>query len=266
MEDQSQMGLMSPDNLTPSSQSLISPELASAFGITQEAFLPVFDPNYEMRASCSTICPNEQLYYPYDFRVGSVDLSSDKDMDNKEKKRATKKRRLSWTIQLHKRFVQSIEHLGSSKVVPKTILHNMNVEGITRENVASHLQKYRSHLKNKKKEKKSNEGCSKDPSEIKSMGMEQLNVHLCPSHEHGPSQQRLVQNGSVPLMVPPLGPYGYEHMGMPMSMSMPISIPMSMSMPMPMPMLRPMALPPTPTGYYGFELRACSMLRNQPRC
>ena len=31
--------------------------------------------------------------------------------------------------------------------MPKTILKMMNVDGMTRENVASHLQKYRLHLK-----------------------------------------------------------------------------------------------------------------------
>lgn len=31
--------------------------------------------------------------------------------------------------------------------MPKTILQLMNVEGMTRENVASHLQKYRLYLK-----------------------------------------------------------------------------------------------------------------------
>ncbi len=31
--------------------------------------------------------------------------------------------------------------------MPKTILTLMNVEGLTRENVASHLQKYRAYLK-----------------------------------------------------------------------------------------------------------------------
>ena len=31
--------------------------------------------------------------------------------------------------------------------VPKTILQLMNVDGMTRENVASHLQKYRQYLK-----------------------------------------------------------------------------------------------------------------------
>lgn len=33
------------------------------------------------------------------------------------------------------------------RAVPKTILALMNVEGLTRENVASHLQKYRAYLK-----------------------------------------------------------------------------------------------------------------------
>lgn len=37
--------------------------------------------------------------------------------------------------------------LGVKNAVPKTILQLMNVEGLTRENVASHLQKYRILLK-----------------------------------------------------------------------------------------------------------------------
>ena len=36
---------------------------------------------------------------------------------------------------------------GMENAVPKVILRMMNVEGMTRENVASHLQKYRLHLK-----------------------------------------------------------------------------------------------------------------------
>lgn len=36
---------------------------------------------------------------------------------------------------------------GMKNAVPKTILRMMNVDGMTRENVASHLQKYRLHLK-----------------------------------------------------------------------------------------------------------------------
>ena len=37
----------------------------------------------------------------------------------------------------------AVNHLGVKNSVPKTILQLMNVEGMTRENVASHLQKYR---------------------------------------------------------------------------------------------------------------------------
>ena len=61
--------------------------------------------------------------------------------------RATKKRRLVWTPELHVRFMSAVNHLGIANAVPKTILQLMNVEGMTRENVASHLQKYRLYLK-----------------------------------------------------------------------------------------------------------------------
>ncbi|CAI9776409.1 unnamed protein product [Fraxinus pennsylvanica] len=58
-----------------------------------------------------------------------------------------KRPRLVWTPQLHKRFVDVVAHLGLKNAVPKTIMQLMNVEGLTRENVASHLQKYRLYVK-----------------------------------------------------------------------------------------------------------------------
>ena len=60
---------------------------------------------------------------------------------------ALKRPRLVWTPPLHKRFVDAVAHLGIKNAVPKTIMQLMNVEGLTRENVASHLQKYRLYLK-----------------------------------------------------------------------------------------------------------------------
>jgi len=60
---------------------------------------------------------------------------------------ALKRPRLVWTPPLHKRFVDAVSHLGIKNAVPKTIMQLMNVEGLTRENVASHLQKYRLYLK-----------------------------------------------------------------------------------------------------------------------
>lgn len=64
-----------------------------------------------------------------------------------EEERPMKKPRLVWTPELHNRFMNAVNHLGIKNAVPKTILQLMNVEGMTRENVASHLQKYRLFLK-----------------------------------------------------------------------------------------------------------------------
>ncbi|XP_023515036.1 two-component response regulator ORR21-like isoform X3 [Cucurbita pepo subsp. pepo] len=57
-----------------------------------------------------------------------------------------KKPKLIWTQQLHKTFLQAIEALGVD-THPKEILQLMNVPGLRKENVSSHLQKFRFSLK-----------------------------------------------------------------------------------------------------------------------
>jgi SHAQKYF class myb-like DNA-binding protein len=52
-----------------------------------------------------------------------------------------------WSVELHQQFVHAVNSLGIDKAVPKRILDLMGVAGLTRENVASHLQKYRLYLK-----------------------------------------------------------------------------------------------------------------------
>ncbi|ESQ32365.1 hypothetical protein EUTSA_v10005377mg [Eutrema salsugineum] len=52
----------------------------------------------------------------------------------------TKKRRVVWDEELHSKFIEAVRYLGKDHAVPKRILERMNVDGITRENVASHLQ------------------------------------------------------------------------------------------------------------------------------
>lgn len=54
-----------------------------------------------------------------------------------------KKIKVDWNSELHKKFVQAVEQLGVDQAIPSRILELMNVEGLTRHNVASHLQKYR---------------------------------------------------------------------------------------------------------------------------
>ncbi|XP_064985878.1 two-component response regulator ARR10-like isoform X5 [Musa acuminata AAA Group] len=58
-----------------------------------------------------------------------------------------KRQRVSWSADLHTHFVKAVNHLGFDRAVPKKILDLMNVKGLTRENIASHLQKYRKTLK-----------------------------------------------------------------------------------------------------------------------
>ncbi|XP_027340413.1 transcription activator GLK1-like isoform X2 [Abrus precatorius] len=58
-----------------------------------------------------------------------------------------RKVKVDWTPDLHRRFVQAVEQLGVDKAVPSRILEIMGIDCLTRHNIASHLQKYRSHRK-----------------------------------------------------------------------------------------------------------------------
>lgn len=52
---------------------------------------------------------------------------------------------MDWSDELHEKFVAAVEFLGSDKAVPSRILECMGPcsKGLTRQNIASHLQKYR---------------------------------------------------------------------------------------------------------------------------
>ncbi|XP_028213071.1 two-component response regulator ORR26-like isoform X2 [Glycine soja] len=65
---------------------------------------------------------------------------------------STKKARVVWSVDLHQKFVKAVNQIGFDKVGPKKILDLMNVPWLTRENVASHLQKYRLYLSRIQKE------------------------------------------------------------------------------------------------------------------
>ncbi|XP_020175011.1 two-component response regulator ORR22 isoform X2 [Aegilops tauschii subsp. strangulata] len=71
----------------------------------------------------------------------------DEGEDNDDASAASKKPRVVWSAELHRKFVAAVNQLGIDKAVPKRILELMNVEKLTRENVASHLQKYRLYLR-----------------------------------------------------------------------------------------------------------------------
>ncbi|RID68008.1 hypothetical protein BRARA_C00197 [Brassica rapa] len=118
--------LLSPEELIPLSQSLITPHLAIAF---------------DLRSTNHRNNGNSGHPLPHTTPPQANSSAGD------EPARTLKRQRLVWTPQLHKRFVDAVAHIGIKNAVPKTIMQLMSVEGLTRENVASHLQKYRLYLK-----------------------------------------------------------------------------------------------------------------------
>ncbi|KAF8403697.1 hypothetical protein HHK36_011801 [Tetracentron sinense] len=130
--------LPSPEELMPLTQSLITPELSLAFDIRNH---PPNSPQPPPQPPPPPLPPSQPLSAEFD----SGELGSGSAGD--EPARTLKRPRLVWTPQLHKRFVDAVAHLGIKNAVPKTIMQLMSVDGLTRENVASHLQKYRLYLK-----------------------------------------------------------------------------------------------------------------------
>ncbi|KAK1321244.1 Two-component response regulator ARR14 [Acorus calamus] len=142
---------------------MIPPDLASAFSVTPAASRTVHD---VYRASHATLSNLRRLSSPVaptplpSFADGdplviegdeppgsSKPEGAETEASEDPSTRSSKRARLVWTPQLHRRFVDVVGHLGIKNAVPKTIMQLMNVEGLTRENVASHLQKYRLYLK-----------------------------------------------------------------------------------------------------------------------
>ncbi|KAB1222975.1 Transcription factor LUX [Morella rubra] len=154
--------LPSPEELMPLSQTLITPDLALAFDIrnpnhnptanntpTQQQAPPLPQTQPQPQPPPSNPLPSSATTPPHpssaEFAADSVELGSG--AAGEEPARTLKRPRLVWTPQLHKRFVDAVAHLGIKNAVPKTIMQLMSVDGLTRENVASHLQKYRLYLK-----------------------------------------------------------------------------------------------------------------------
>ncbi|ESQ35487.1 hypothetical protein EUTSA_v10008054mg [Eutrema salsugineum] len=64
-----------------------------------------------------------------------------------EKDGGGRKQRRCWSSQLHRRFLNALQHLGGPHATPKQIRELMKVDGLTNDEVKSHLQKYRLHTR-----------------------------------------------------------------------------------------------------------------------
>ncbi|XP_059285768.1 two-component response regulator ARR1-like [Lycium ferocissimum] len=98
--------------------------------------------------------PAVDVEYSYSANEGRLKSSRKREKENEMKERddisTSKKARIIWSAELHKKFVQAFMQLGPDRAVPKKILELMNVPWLKRENVASHLQKYRLILRKDK--------------------------------------------------------------------------------------------------------------------
>ncbi|KAF6165318.1 hypothetical protein GIB67_018762 [Kingdonia uniflora] len=82
--------------------------------------------------------------------------TQDQDEQDFNESSAAKKARVVWSVDLHQKFVNAVKQIGLDKVGPKKVLDLMNVPWLTRENVASHLQKYRLYLSRLQKQNEPN--------------------------------------------------------------------------------------------------------------
>ncbi|KAI3677293.1 hypothetical protein L1987_86917 [Smallanthus sonchifolius] len=109
--------------------------------------------DFEPSASADEQKPPEEPDYSSSANEGhnwkSTKRRKDEEDEAEEKDDSSslKKPRVVWSVELHQQFVAAVNQLGIDKAVPKKILELMNVPGLTRENVASHLQKYRLYLR-----------------------------------------------------------------------------------------------------------------------
>ncbi|CAL8461701.1 g1232 [Coccomyxa elongata] len=94
------------------------------------------DPHIENKIFAMHVCPCKGSLKRKDNEEASDDFDG----------LSPKKKRRMWTSEDHTQFVNIVKGLGDG-AVPNRILDLMHVHGLTREQVASHLQKYRMRTK-----------------------------------------------------------------------------------------------------------------------
>ncbi|KAL8553310.1 hypothetical protein ACS0TY_001835 [Phlomoides rotata] len=81
-------------------------------------------------------------------KSGSVSVSNGQSNFKAEQQQAGRKQRRCWSLELHRRFVSALQQLGGAQAAtPKQIRELMQVDGLTNDEVKSHLQKYRLHTR-----------------------------------------------------------------------------------------------------------------------
>lgn len=80
--------------------------------------------------------------------INGANTSPTTSTPNTSQTQTQRKSRRCWSPELHRRFVNALQQLGGSQVAtPKQIRELMKVDGLTNDEVKSHLQKYRLHTR-----------------------------------------------------------------------------------------------------------------------
>ncbi|GER52346.1 two-component response regulator ARR1 [Striga asiatica] len=130
-----------------------------------------------------------------------------------------------WTQELHAKFMAAVEELGEGRCFPKEILELMNVPGLTRMQVASHLQKCRNDNWRSPLERKSQQSTQPESDDLnrpthkpRKFGSKPV-LKTCSGQSYGPEQGSEIQSenetpsdGTLATETPPLnGASNYHH-------------------------------------------------------
>ncbi|XP_038684680.1 two-component response regulator ORR26-like isoform X2 [Tripterygium wilfordii] len=112
-----------------------------------------------------------------------------------------------WTSELHDKFLEAVNLLGIDNAHPKNILEYMNVQGLTRENISSHLQKHYIKLKKEQaciqKNTRKSMTTEHAPAGVKNYFLEARSLgSICPSNlvEAGPNGVPKFMHGQSTLL------------------------------------------------------------------
>ncbi|XP_054825450.1 transcription factor HHO5-like [Prosopis cineraria] len=101
---------------------------------------PASELNLKNSKTCSRNCSGAS------FLTGRLDGQGQPQPQHLQQ--SPRKQRRCWSPELHRRFVDALQQLGGAQVAtPKQIRELMQVEGLTNDEVKSHLQKYRLHVR-----------------------------------------------------------------------------------------------------------------------
>ncbi|XP_010432113.1 PREDICTED: myb family transcription factor EFM-like [Camelina sativa] len=100
--------------------------------------LSLMTPTSDMMMDCSRI---EQNHHHHHHQFNKPSQLQSHHIQKKEQRRR-------WSQDLHRKFVDALHRLGGPQVAtPKQIRDLMKVDGLTNDEVKSHLQKYRMHIR-----------------------------------------------------------------------------------------------------------------------